>query len=83
MLKPKQYILVDGTKFEVRYERRRYPGMKFYTWVEMRVNEDWHSLGDPWQCNTPKRTEVIEAARSLLKQLGRTVPCDGSQHSYS
>jgi hypothetical protein len=44
----------------LRFERRRY-GSTTYTWVEAEIGGEWVSLGDPWPCITPKRSE-IEAA---------------------
>lgn len=47
--------------FEFSFERRRY-GSTTYTWVYLNRGADRVSLGDPWPCVTPKRSELIAAA---------------------
>lgn len=54
----------------LRFERRRYYRTT-YTWVEAEINGQWVSLGDPWPCVTPKRSEIAEAVawkRRLLTE---------------
>lgn len=51
---------------ELRMTRRRY-GRTTYTWVEVRVGDEWVSLGDPWPCVTPKRAEVEAAVKLILE----------------
>jgi hypothetical protein len=43
---------------EISLVRRRY-GSLTYTWVSVRLCGQWVSLGDPWPCITPKKTEVL------------------------
>jgi hypothetical protein len=45
---------------ELRFERRRY-GRTTYTWVYVKLNGEWVSLGDPWPCITPKMSEIATA----------------------
>lgn len=45
------------------YIRRRY-GNTTYTWVHIVTGPDSSAtLGDPWPCITPKRSELIQAIR--------------------
>jgi hypothetical protein len=81
MMKVKQFLLVDGIEFEVAYSRRRYIGitkMQFYTWLHVKVDNEWHEIGEPWPCVTPKKEEQRQAIRDLLKELGRVQVCEGS-----
>jgi hypothetical protein len=48
-------------EFEVRLDRRRY-GQAFYTWAQVLHNGEWLTLGDPWPCSNPKRSEILAAA---------------------
>ena len=48
------------------YERRRY-GRTTYTWVTAVLPDGTRlSLGDPWPCLTPKRSEVAYFTRLAL-----------------
>lgn len=51
----------DNDEFLIRFERRRYSNVT-YTWAEVKLGDYWISLGDPWPCITPKRTELADAA---------------------
>jgi len=57
-------IVVNG--YEVRLERRRY-GDTAYTWAEALIGGEWKSLGDPWPCLTPKRSELAEQIAFLTR----------------
>ena len=67
------------TPFEFRFDRRRY-GNTTYTWVEVKHNDEWLSLGDPWPCVTPKRSELKQAAIAAINHHKETTQCDGPQH---
>ncbi len=54
MLKP--FATIDGR--EVYAEQRRYSNATF-TWLYVKQGDDFTQLGDPWQCITPKRSEII------------------------
>lgn len=58
--------IVEGVL--INYQRRRYENT-FYTWV-MAYCGEWVSLGDPWPCSRPKRSEIIQAI-----QLAKGVQC--------
>lgn len=52
----------ENNELHIRFDRRRY-GNTTYTWAEIKCGGDlWLSLGDPWPCATPKRSELISAA---------------------
>ncbi len=50
------------------FERRRY-GTVTYTWVWAEIDGRMVSLGDPWPCVTPKRSEVLEAIGKYRERL--------------
>ena len=52
---------------ELSFERRRY-GTTTYTWVSVKLGEDWVSLGDPWPCITPKKVEVAREVERVKKE---------------
>lgn len=51
----------ENDEFEIELTRRRYSN-KTFTWAEVRLGDEWISLGDPWPCLNPKRSELIAAA---------------------
>lgn len=53
--------------YELKMTRRRY-GQQTFTWVEVRLGDEWVSLGDPWPAVTPKRSEVEVAIKQVLKE---------------
>jgi len=57
---------------EVTLERRRY-GNRTYTWAHLTaLGREHGTLGDPWPCITPKRSELEAAVRYQLgKELDR------------
>lgn len=57
----------ENNEFEYRFTRRRY-GNTTYTWAEVNHGGDFYSLGDPWPCITPKKSELIEATLQLIEQ---------------
>lgn len=48
--------IVDG--IPLSYTRRRY-GSTTFTWVDAFIGGEWVSLGDPWPCIKPKRSDII------------------------
>jgi hypothetical protein len=59
--------MIDDMEF--RFDRRHYPGTT-YTWVSVKGSDgQWHSLGDPWPCITPKRAELLVTSRFTLGRL--------------
>jgi len=62
--------------YQVRYTRRKY-GRKTYTWAEVRLDGEWHGLGDPWPCVVIPKAELI-AAIEYLRDLFR--PSNGRQN---
>ena len=63
MLKRLPYTSNDGRELAVT--RRRYSN-KTFTWVHVKVGDEWKDIGTPWECVTPKRAEVLAAADMLL-----------------
>ena len=64
--RPTTRVLVDGDKqYELMFTRRRYSNATF-TWVDVKVDGEWVSIGDPWQCVTPKKSEMLESIRLTL-----------------
>ncbi len=52
------------------FHRRRYGKKQFYTWAYIKGPDGSPlSLGDPWPCVNPKKSELIEAARIALARL--------------
>jgi len=70
MRKPSKSLQANGVSYDIDYTRRRY-GNVTYTWVEVRVDDEWHHLGDPWPCITPKKSEVIREINNVLSRLGK------------
>lgn len=60
------YTTTNGT--ELYASRRRYSGRTF-TWVDVKVNGEFLTIGDPWPCITPKRAEVVRDADLFLQSL--------------
>lgn len=61
MLKP--YATINGR--EVFAERRRYSKSAVFTWLYVKIGEEFIQLGDPWQKLMPPRAEVAaEVARA-------------------
>jgi hypothetical protein len=54
----------------VTFERRRY-GRQTYTWAYIQINGERVSLGDPWPCITPKKTELQEAVNIAIDNHAR------------
>ena len=54
---------------KLQFERRRY-GRATYTWVYAEINGKMVSLGDPWPCITPKRSEIEKAVETARKYVG-------------
>lgn len=53
---------------EFKLTRRKY-GHKTYTWAYVLYNGAWVSLGDPWPCITPKKSELHTAALAITRGL--------------
>jgi hypothetical protein len=53
-------------ELEFRFERRRYERTT-YTWAEVLHNGVWYSLGDPWPCITPSRSDLYKTAHYVIK----------------
>jgi len=76
----------ENDEFLIRFERRRYSNVT-YTWAEVKLGDDWISLGDPWPCITPKRKELAIAAAKAISfhyqqaNLNGVAQCEGSQSS--
>ena len=56
--------IIEG--FEFKFSRRRYPRQTF-TWVWVRVGDEWMSLGDPWPCVVPAKAQLLKAAKEVLQ----------------
>jgi hypothetical protein len=54
--------------YEFSFKRRRY-GRTTYTWAFVKYGSDWLSLGDPWPCLTPKRSELTAQAELVLRSV--------------
>lgn len=61
----------QGTVYgrSVRFTRRWYGKGVCFTWVEVFLNNAWHSLGDPWRAVTPPRKEMCAAIQKIGRQL--------------
>lgn len=58
-------ILILGQ--EVSFERRRYYGKQTFTWAYLKhADGTFESLGDPWPCVTPKRSELETEIRRMI-----------------
>lgn len=67
--KPSTRVIEDGDqKYELMFIRRRY-GNTTFTWVDVWHNGTWLSIGDPWQCITPKKSEMLASIRLTLANL--------------
>lgn len=53
----------------VNFTRRNYGNGQFYCWAEVWHAGDWHSLGDPWPCHTPKGRELAAEVDRLVARL--------------
>jgi hypothetical protein len=56
-------LMVNG--IPTNFTRRRY-GSKTFCWVEAMIDDEWKSLGDPWECITPKAIEISDAILRIL-----------------
>lgn len=71
----KDYPCVDGLTVHavvegvpVSFERRSYGRSVMYCWVEAHLDGRWVSLGDPWPCITPRKSELADAI-ALRRQM--------------
>ena len=64
-------------ELEFRFERRRYERTT-YTWAEVLHNDVWYSLGDPWPCVTPKRSDLYTTAQYVIQY--ETLKATGMAH---
>ncbi len=67
----KYWTTINGYKLFV--ERRRYSNRTF-TWVSVEISTEastgLRSLGDPWPCVIPARSEVMESLNRVLGKKG-------------
>lgn len=73
----KDYPRVDGRPVHavvegvpVSFERRSYGRGVMYCWAEAHLDGSWESLGDPWPCITPRKSELVEAIALRRQILG-------------
>jgi hypothetical protein len=67
MINSAKNTATKATEPELSFERRRY-GRTTYTWVYVNLDGRWVSLGDPWPCVTPKRSEIREAVSRVTSR---------------
>jgi len=63
-------IILDGKSYDLAFTRRRYSNTTF-TWVAVNLGGQWLDLGDPWQCVTPKKSEIEAGLRIVLAAYPR------------